>query len=188
MRQLWRTHGVMEKPYRPADLRVALAQTTGDAGFADGFFKASIEGSQLPDFAPLLAQAGLKLRVKSAKKAWLGAAKVRVNGAEVILAETPAPTTPLYAAGVETGDRILSIGRFEFANEADWKDALERLKPGEATTVRFVQRGQTREAPLKVVADPTLEIVRFETADLKPSKAQLEFRAHWLGADIPAGK
>jgi predicted metalloprotease with PDZ domain len=188
MKRLWRTHGVTEKPYRPADLRVALAETTGDAGFADGFFKASVEGSALPDFEPLLAQAGLKLRPKAAKKAWLGAAKVRVNGTEVILAEPPAPGTPLYKAGVETGDRILGVGRFEFANEADWTDALERLKPDEATTVRFVQRGRTREAPLKVAADPTLEIVRYEAANLKPSKAQLAFRERWLGADtaLPA--
>lgn len=183
MRQLWRTHGAPEKPYKPADLRVALAKTTGDAGFADGFFRASIEGSALPDFEPLLDQAGLKLRRKSAKKAWLGAQRVRVNGAEVILAEPPAPATPLYVAGVETGDRILAIGRFEFANEADWNDALERLKPDETTTVRFVQRGQTREAPLKIAADPTLEIVRYETAGLKPTEAQLAFRERWLGAD-----
>lgn len=183
MRRLWKTHGAPEKPYTPADLRVALGETTGDAAFADGFFKASIEGSHLPDFEPLLDQAGLKLRRKSAKKAWLGAARVRVSGAEVILAEPPAPNTPLYAAGVETGDRILAIGRFEFANEADWTDALERLKPDETTTVRFVQRGQTREAPLKIAADPSLEIVRYEAANLKPSKAQLAFREAWLGAD-----
>ena len=189
MRRLWKTHGVTEKPYTHADLRVALTETTGDAGFTDGFFKASIEGSHLPDFEPLLDQAGLKLRRKSAKKAWLGAQRVRVNGSEVILAEPPAPNTPLYAAGVETGDRILAIGRFEFANEADWTDALERLKPDEATTVRFVQRGVTREASLKVAADPSLEIVRYETANLKPSKAQLAFREAWLGADTaPAAK
>lgn len=187
MKQLWRTHGAPEKPYKPADLQTALAQTTGDAAFADGFFKASIEGSALPDFAPLLEQAGLKLRAKSPKKAWLGAAKVRVSGSEVILDQAPVPNSALYAAGVETGDRILSIGRFEFANEADWTDALDRLKPGEATTVKYLRRGQLREAPLKVAADPTLEVVRFEKADLKPTKAQLAFRTAWLGAET-AGK
>lgn len=186
MRRLWRTHGATEKPYKPSDLSVALTEVTGDAAFAEGFFKASVEGSGLPDFAPLLEQAGLKLRPKSPKRAWLGAQRVRVSGAEVLLAEPPAPDTPLYAAGVGSGDRILGIGRFEFANEADWQDALERLKPDETTTVRFIQRGQTREAPLKIAADPTLEVVRFEAASLKPSKAQLAFRQAWLGADTPA--
>lgn len=186
MRQMWRAHGAPEKPYKPADARAALARTTGDAAFADGFFKASIEGSALPDFGPLLEQAGLKLRQKSPKKAWLGAARVKVNGAELILDQPPTPNSPLYAAGVETGDRIVSIGRFEFANEADWTDALDRLKPDEATTVKFVQRGQVREAALKVAADPTLEVVRFEKADLKPTDKQLAFRKAWLGADTEA--
>ena len=128
------------------------------------------------------------LRQKAPKKAWLGASRVRVSGAEVLLDQPPAPNSPLYAAGVETGDRIVSIGRFEFGNEADWTDALERLKPDEATTVKFVQRGQTREAPLTVAADPTLEVVRYEKADLKPTEAQLAFRKAWLGADSEPAK
>ncbi len=188
MRQMWRAHGVTEKSYKPADIRAALAKTAGDQAFADSFFKASIEGSALPDFGPLLDQAGLKLRQKSPKKAWLGATRVKVNGTDLVLDQPPAPNSPLYAAGVEVGDRIVSIGRFEFANEGDWTDALDRLKPDEATTVKFVQRGQTREAPLKVAADPTLEVVRYEKADLKPTEAQLAFRKAWLGAEAEAAK
>lgn len=182
MRRLWVAHGKTETPYSPADLQAALTEVTRDAAFAQDFFKASISGSNLPDFEPLLAQAGLKLKT-SRDKAWLGTDKVRVNGAEVILGAAPPPGSPLYAAGVETGDRILGVGRFEFETEADWKDALDRLKPGEVTTVRFVQRGQPREGKLTVAADPKLEIVRFEKADLKPTKAQLAFRDRWLGAE-----
>ena len=188
MKRMWKSHGAPEKPYKPADIRAALAQTTGDAPFADAFFKASIEGSALPDFAPLLEQAGLKLRAKSPKRAWLGASRVKVSGAELILDQPPVPNSPLYAAGLEVGDRIVGIGRFQFANEADWTDALDRLKPDEATTVKFVQRGQVREAPLKVAADPTLEIVRFEKAELKPTEAQLAFRKAWLGAESEPAK
>lgn len=185
MRRLWTVHGKTEKPYVAADLQAALA-TESDAGFAADFFKASIAGADLPDFEPLLAQAGLKLKKKAADKAWLGTDRVRVNGAELILAAAPPPGSPLYAAGVENGDRLLSIGRFEFEAEADWKDALDRLKPGEAATVRFVQRGLAREGKLTVGADPTLEIVRFEKADLKPTKAQLAFRERWLGPETAA--
>ncbi|RAK58050.1 M61 family metallopeptidase [Phenylobacterium deserti] len=186
MKRLWRTHGVSETPYRPQDLQAALAEVSGDARFAERFFAASIQGSALPDFEPLFARAGLKLRPKSPKKAWLGAQRVRVSGSEVILDEAPAPGSALYAAGVERGDRILGIGRFEFAADADWQDALERLKPDETAKVRFIQRGQTREADLKVAADSTLEVVRFENAGLKPSRAQLAFRDRWLGPATPA--
>lgn len=187
MKQMWRTHGAPEKPYKPADIRAALGKTA-DPAFADAFFKASIEGSALPDFAPLLDKAGLKLRQKSPKKAWLGASRVKVSGTDVILDAPPVPNSPLYAAGVEVGDRIVSIGRFEFANEGDWTDALDRLKPDDATTVKFVQRGQVREAPLKVAADPTIEVVRYEKADLKPTEAQLAFRKAWLGEDTASAK
>lgn len=182
MRRLWAVHGKTERPYSPADLQTALAEVTRDAAFAQDFFSASISGAKLPDFEPLLAQAGLKLK-NHRDKAWLGTERVRLNGSEVILNAAPPPGSPLYAAGVETGDRILGVGRFEFETEADWKDALERLKPGEVTTVRFVQRGQPKEARLTVAPDPKLEIVRFETVNLKPTKAQLAFRDRWLGPD-----
>jgi len=181
MRRLWRTHGVPELPYKPSDLRDALAGLTGDAKFAAGFFKADVEGADLPDFAPLLAQAGLKLRPKAPAKAWLGATRVKAEGPELFLDQAPWPGAPLYVAGVEKGDRIVSLGRFQFANEADWQDALNRLSPGETVTVRFVQRGRPAEAELTVAADPTLEVVRYEAVGLKPTEAQLAFRTRWLG-------
>jgi len=31
MKRMWKTHGAPEKPYKPADIQAALAQTTGDA-------------------------------------------------------------------------------------------------------------------------------------------------------------
>jgi predicted metalloprotease with PDZ domain len=182
MRRLWQTHGVTEKPYTAADLQTALAELTGDPAFASGFFKSSIEGSALPDFEPLLAQAGLKLRRRDPDHAWVGTERVRVNGRDVTLATAPPPGSPLYEAGAEIGDRIVSLGRFDIENGADWNDALDRLKPQEKAKVRFVQRGQSREATVTVGADPALEIVRYEAIDLKPSKAQMAFREKWLGA------
>ena len=181
MRRLWRTHGAPERPYTPKDLRDELAGLTGDPRFADDFFKASVEGGALPDFGPLLAQAGLQLRPKAPTRAWLGGSRVRADGPELLLDQPPAPGTPLYAAGVEKGDRLVSLGRFELTGEADWQDALGRLKPGETVVVRFVQRGRPVEAELTAAADPTLEVVRFEAAGLKPTEAQLAFRAQWLG-------
>jgi len=183
MRRLWRDFGAAARPYRPADLRETLAAVTGDRAFADGFFKASVEGSALPDYAPLLAQAGLVLRAKSPTKAWLGVRRVKADGPELVVDQIPQPGSPLYLAGVDRDDRILALGRFPIASEADWTDALSRLKPGEPTTVRYVQRGRTVEAPLTPAADPTLEIVRAETTGEPPTAGQLAFRERWLGPD-----
>ena len=59
---------------------------------------------------------------------------------------------------------------------------------GETTSVRFVQRGRTQEAPITIAADPTLEIVRYEKAGLTPTPEQLAFREAWLGPDAPANE
>jgi predicted metalloprotease with PDZ domain len=185
MRALWRRYGATATPYRPADLRETLVALTGDRAFAEGFFKAAVEGTQLPDFAPLFAQAGLVLRPKSPGSAWLGVTRVKADGPELVVDQNPPPGSPLYAAGVDRDDRILAIGRLEIRSEADWQDALARLTPGETTTVRYVQRGRTLEAPLTAAADPTLEVVRGETADQPPTAAQLAFRDRWLGPDTP---
>jgi predicted metalloprotease with PDZ domain len=73
MRYLWQTHGRTERPYTPDDLRRGLATVTGDAAFADGFFASTVNASGLPDFAPLLAQAGLVLRPAAPRHGWIGA-------------------------------------------------------------------------------------------------------------------
>ncbi|HEX3887288.1 MAG TPA: M61 family peptidase [Phenylobacterium sp.] len=183
MRRLWTTFGAPEKPYTARDLRETLVAVTGDAKFANDFFDKYVDGNGLPNFEPLVAQAGLKLRQKSPDRPWLGSVRVRAEGPELFLDSAPALGTPLYVAGVDSGDRILTLGKLEIADEADWTTAISRLKPGDRAPIRFVQRGKTTEATLTVAADPTLEIVRAETAGGKPTEAELAFRQRWLGPD-----
>src|SRR3546814_3597286 len=76
MRHMWQRNGAAQvdyapaKPYTPEDLQAGLAELTGDPAFAKAFFDASIRGSALPDFAPLLAQAGLVLRAANPQHGW----------------------------------------------------------------------------------------------------------------------
>lgn len=184
MRRMWRTHGVTERPYTPDDLRTGLAELTGDAAFADAFFASSVNGSDLPDFAPLLARAGLTLRRKAPTQAYAGRASVQVDGASVTLSSAPAPNSPLYAAGLERGDEIVSLGRLRIDSESDWTQALNRQQPDDEVDIVFVQRGVERRATLRLVADPTLEIVRTETAGGRLTSAQRAFREAWLGRDV----
>ncbi|MDQ3140115.1 MAG: PDZ domain-containing protein, partial [Pseudomonadota bacterium] len=129
MRHLWRTHGVPEKSYTPDDLRAGLAAVTRDPAFAQAFFARTIMGSEVPDFAPLLAQAGLTLRPRAPGAAWLGPASFEAASpgatlGSATLADNSAPGTPLYAAGVERGDRIVSIGGAPVTGAADWTRLL----------------------------------------------------------------
>lgn len=183
MRRLWRTHGETEEPYTHDDLREALAAITGDSAFAETFFAQSIEGSALPDLSPLLAQAGLALRAKNPGKASLGRVALRIDGRSVFLDANTRIGSPLYAAGLDRGDEIVRIGRFEIASEQDYARALARAKPGETTVIRFVSRGQPREARVAFEEDDAREVIAIEKTGEPPSAAQRAFRAAWLGAE-----
>lgn len=188
MRHLWATQGKTERPYTTEDLVRGLAAVTKDAAFAADFFARSIAGSELPDYAPLLAQAGLKLRSKNAGQASLGRVGWEREGKSVILRGLPLIGEPLHAAGLDRGDEIVSIGRFRIDAETDIGKALGRHQPGDEVAVRFIRRGQERSVSVRLVEDGALEIVRLEDAGGAPTEAQLAFRAAWLGVDSKTGK
>ena len=181
MRHMWRTHGVEEQPYRPADLETALAEVTGDAGFARDVFDRMIRGSELPDFAPLLAQAGILIQSAGPAKAWAGAARLQFADATATIGSAPAPATPLYEAGLDRGDEIVSVGGTAIDSQADWTAVMDAAAPGEEAEIVFKQRGQERRATLRFAADPSFRLVRAEADGGSVTPAQLAFRAAWLG-------
>jgi predicted metalloprotease with PDZ domain len=186
MRYLWQTFGKTEQPYTRADLSRALGVVTKDPAFAAAFFKASIDASALPDYAPLLDQAGLKLRPANPTTAWLGNVRFKTTGSEVRIDGAPAPGTPLYRAGLDNGDQIVSLGGTPITSDAEAAAALARARPGQTADITYRQRGIERHATLTFVADPTVEVVRAETAGVTPTARQLAFRTAWLGPDTAA--
>ncbi len=181
MRRMWRDHGVTEKPYTTADLEAALAGVTGDAAFAREVFDTQIRGSELPDFAPLLEQAGIVIRAARPNAAWAGAARLPASGAPIIPTAL-APGTPLYAAGLDRGDQLVSVGDSDIAGAADWTAALAAAKPGDTVEVRFLQRGVERTTTLTFAADPSFRLVRAEADGGSITPQQQAFRDAWLGA------
>lgn len=183
MRHLWRTFGKSETPYTHDDLRAGLAAVTGDKAFAHDFFANYIEGNDLPDLETLFAQAGLKLQPAHKGDAWLGGASLREDGRALVVNSNTLIGSPLYKAGVDRGDQIIRIGRFEINSKRDWERALKRHEPGDTATIVFEQRGEEREAEITFAENPALEVVRFEAADLDLTDAQQTFRETWLGPD-----
>ena len=181
MRRMWAEHGLAEKPYTRADLETVLAATTGDAAFAREVFASQIDGSELPDFAPLLAQAGIAIAPANPGVAWAGAFRFQATGAPVITGAV-APGTPLYEAGINRGDQITALGDTAIAAPADWNTAIAALKPGDEVVVRFLQRGVEKSAPLRLIADPAFRLVRVEAGGGSVTPEQLAFRQAWLGA------
>jgi len=184
MRWMWRHHGVNEKAYTPDDLRVGLAAVTGDQAFADAFFANSIQRSELPDLAPLLAQAGVVLKPRNATGAWAGPARLQVADTTVRLGGATVPNTPLYIAGLDGGDEIVRLGDTVIDSQANWDDALKALKPGDTVAITFIQRGAERTAQLTLAADPSVELVRVETTGGTATPQQLAFRTAWLGEEV----
>lgn len=188
MRHLWNRHGVTEEPYTHDDLRKGLAEVTGDADFAAAFFASYIEDGRLPDFAPLFAAAGLKLESEDPEKASLGRVSFEEKGDALLIASNTLTGTPVYEAGLDRGDEILSVGRFKIDSKADYEKAMKRHQPGEEVAIRFISRGEEMAVKTKFTADNTLKITPYEDAEMEITDAHKAFRKSWLKVEIGPDK
>jgi len=84
---------------------------------------------------------------------------------EPVLAEID-PKGPAYAAGLRTGDRLLTL---DGESLADWQDLVDRVRalPGEAVTLRFERDGQAQDLQLTLA-----------------SRGEGEARSGYLGAGV----
>jgi predicted metalloprotease with PDZ domain len=194
MRQLWlefgRTEGAapgyVARPYSLADARRALAAASDDPAFADAFFDRYVEGRDAPEYGRLLALAGYELRPAAPGRASMGAVQVQEDRGTLLIGSSrfggrdmlvPFGTTA-YEAGLDSGDRIVSIDG-EPATQARWAALATRAV---GSLVRFeVERrdGRRVETSATLQADTNLQI-----ADLGSSMtpAQRAFREAWLGS------
>lgn len=156
MRGMWETHGAPEVPYEVNDIESALAAVTGDDAFAADFFDRFVRGREAPDFAALLTPAGIVVERASPDAAWLGDPPLSFADGAAVLLVTPRLETPLYAAGADRGDRIVSIDGVAL----DGADAVERLlgtrAPGDSVLIRYQSRGDDFETTVPLAEDPTL--------------------------------
>lgn len=189
MRELWQSYGKHQKNYAPtrpytiADLRTSLAKLTGDAVFAKEFFARYVEGHEVMDYESLLAKAGFQLRKVRPGKIWLDAV-VREQGGALMVA---APTNwlgAMYKAGVDRGDKILSLDGHAVTMAADLQAVLERHKPGDTVAIEFEQRGVKKSAQVTFLEDPQLEVVPFEKLNQEVTEEMKKLRAQWLNSLI----
>ena len=190
MRALWekygrpgtRTPGYVETPYTLDNLKSVLAAVANDAAFAEDFFARYIHGREVVDFKQLLAKAGLTLRLRSAGRAWAGALQTE-NGQNGVRVTGDVPfASPAYGAGLERDDVIVSLGSSRVASAAEIDRALMTRKPGDSLQVVYERRGERITSLLKLVEDPTLELVPAEEAGQALSDAQKKFRDAWLSS------
>jgi predicted metalloprotease with PDZ domain len=183
MQRVWQVHGKTEVAYTTDDLRDALAHVTDNPRFANEFFSSFITGQELPDYESLLANAGMMLRKANEGDSSVGPISLKFEGKAALIDSNAIIGSPLYKAGLDRGDKVLSIDRLKIESPAQWEHALERYEPGDTATIRFVQRGIERSAEITFVEDNELEVVTYESTDMDVSDERLEFRRSWLGED-----
>lgn len=184
MRALWRDFGRTEIPYTLENLQNTLASTTNDADFAAEFFQRYIYSSELPDYARLLANAGLLLQLDSPEQASLGTVTLKFEDEKATLESSTLVGSPLYAAGLERGDHILKIGRYNIRSEKGWERLLNRVASGDTLPIEYEQRGVTRSSEVTFITDPSLRVVSDESVERPVSAPAKAFREKWLGSQI----
>ncbi|MEM9669661.1 MAG: M61 family peptidase [Pseudomonadota bacterium] len=181
MRLIWQVFGKTEIPFTNENLKLALTDISGDSDFAEGFFENYIENGNMPDFASLLANAGIELKLANPGNPWIGLVGTETFGTEVKLMRPTLKGTPLYEAGLDRDDEIIRIGRVNIDTKEDIDIALRNTTPGDTLEITYVQRGVTRSSDITLAQDPTLKLVRIETGGARLSRSQRRFRAAWLG-------
>jgi predicted metalloprotease with PDZ domain len=175
MREMIRSHGDPEVPYALADIQAALGRVTQDDAFAARFFHDFVWGRKVPDYTSLMAHAGIELVQTDPDGAWIGPLNFLREGAgRLTVAATPLLHTPLYAAGLDRGDRILSIDGRKITSRDEMDLLLDAHRPGDSVRIRFESRGETREGDATLGSDPALSArLRDDAAD------GAAFRAAW---------
>jgi predicted metalloprotease with PDZ domain len=190
MREMWRRYGkpggsregYVDAPYTMDDAESALAAVSGDGAFARDFFARYIRGREVPDFATLLAPAGLILHPLARGRAWLGDMQLSATGTGAAVVELVAPTWPIYAAGLDEDDEIRRLDGARIASMEDVGAVLRRHKPGDRLQVVYAGRDHaTRTASVTLGEDPRMEVLPTESSGGTLTAAQRAFRERWLG-------
>ncbi len=182
MRAMWRGHPDVQKPYTEQDLEQALAEATGSSEFAREMFERHIEGLEPMDYAALLASAGFVLQPASPGEAWIGTPPMRFSDRGIDMIGPTLRGSPLYAAGIDRGDRIVEIDGKKLKNRSQLDDLAASHKPGDRSRLTVETRAGKKQVRITWAQAPDVEIVSFEEAGRKVTPEIRAFRQAWLGS------
>ncbi len=179
MRHLWETYGRMERPITSADLETALAHVSGSEVFAREFFQRYVNGNDAMDYEELLSRAGLLLR-PAFPDGWTVGGRLAEASDGIEVRGPVLEGTPLYAAGLSSGDMITEIDGRSVTHPA-YLDALLDTWEGEhALQLRVRSRGAQFTTLLAPAKRTDREVVLYEDAGLDVTSGMLSLRAAWL--------
>ena len=184
MRTMWQKFGKREMPYTLDDLETMLAALTDNAAFAEQFFDDHIYGSAMVDLKPLLAHAGFLLEQENPGAAVMqtGSTNIDFEADEPTISANTTVGSPLYKAGVDRGDIVLSIGGQEISNARDLQRLLAAHSPGDSLSITYRSLDEKYESTLVLAKDSTLRMVPYEQVGKELTSEMKSFRESWLGS------
>jgi predicted metalloprotease with PDZ domain len=182
MTALWKRFGKPEIAYTVAGLEDVLAEVTKDKTFAADFFSRYINGHESFNYAPLLEKAGLTLQKQHAGKAWFGSVQFAEN--TTMISSNTVIGTPLYNAGLDVDDVITQLDGKLVARAADINEILGSHKPGDAISIQYKHRTESKTATVTLGENPAYSLMTYEQTGSTPTSEMKEFRNSWLGTKV----
>jgi S1-C subfamily serine protease len=125
----------------------------------------------------------LLLRQKQPAAIWLGASKLEYSKDGVQISSRTLRDSTLYNAGLDDGDRILRWQNKSINDAAALQNWLAKRTVGERVSLRVRQRsGVEKTVEVVLVADPSLELVTYESAHMPVTPEMSQLRAAWLSS------
>jgi predicted metalloprotease with PDZ domain len=177
MRLLWRRYvmdperqgkGWIGVGYPEDGLRLAVEDVSGKDW--KEFFAQFVSGVEELPFEEVLAGAGLQARIAVARQPDLG---VELQGPVVVLVP---PLGEAAKAGVKPGDRISAINGVE-VSRANFRDQVQKLKPGDEVQLRLTRGEETLEVTFKTVSRERTSCSLSRVKE--PTEAQKKILERW---------
>lgn len=163
MRLVWNTYGKSEIPYSVRDLESLLSMYAGEV-FGTEFFGAFIYNSEIPNYEALFKEVGVRFELENPNKADLGGSIKEKEGVWKLSANAIIGS-PLYDAGIEAEDEILSIGGVDLSKVESVDEILDRKRSGQSVEIVFSRWGEEKR-------------VRVTLTNLDTFKTELERRTN----------
>jgi predicted metalloprotease with PDZ domain len=181
MKLVWNTYGKNFKNYTVKDLQQTLIEYAGE-DFGNSFFNSYIHKSEMPDYQSLLASVGIILQQNSSAPT-LGVSVSNDINSIGIIQNNPKIGTSAYEAGLDKGDKIITIDGISLSNETTFKNIVLNHKIGDTIQIVFERLGNQKSTSATLQSNTTYTIALFEKEDKQPSQAILKRRNAWLKID-----
>ena len=152
MKLVWITYGKDEIPYTIKNLEDVLKEYAG-AEFGESFFADYIHNSGEPNMWNLFETVGVTLELND-NLTWFGRSPNNGN-----LTRSTMVGSPAYNAGLEKGDKIISIGDFSLSDGVTFNSILQNYKPLDTVKVVYERLGEPKETELTFLPNTTYEKV-----------------------------